>query len=237
MKKNKREHCRCGYNRTVNYEHLLERLILLDACAVSDALDSLNIPGAVDGLVRRSTRERVAGRVRTLKISAGCAARDSGVHLGVRSIQEAGDLDVIVVEQNAGISAACWGGILAHAAKLKRIRGIVVDGPARDIDEFGEVGIPVFSRSVTTRSARGRVHEKAINVAIEIGHVTVNPGDLVIGDGTGVVFIPASKAEAVITTAEVIVAAERVMIDAIHEGKPPAEVMDRDYESMLEKRG
>jgi len=224
-----------GNETTVNYSELLGRLAALDTCAVSDALDSLGVSGTVGGIVRRSTKERIAGRVRTMKMGAGPAPEKSKTHLGTRSIADANETDVIVVEQKTGINAACWGGVLAHAAKLKKIRGIIVEGSARDIDEFGEVGIPVFSRGITTKSARGRIHEAGVNVEIEVGDVVVKPGDLVVADGTGVVFIPAAIAEETVSKAESIAATENTMVNAIHEGKPATEVLGRQYETMLVK--
>jgi regulator of RNase E activity RraA len=218
----------------VDYSEILDRLAALDTCAISDALDSLGVSGTVDGIVRRSTRERIAGRVRTMKVGAGPAPEKLKTHLGSRSIAEANETDVIVVEQRTGINAACWGGVLAHAAKLKRVRGIIIEGSARDVDEIGEVGIPVFSRGVSTKSARGRIHEAEVNVDIQVGDVVVKPGDLVVADGTGVVFIPAAIAEEAISKAELISATENSMIDAIHEGKPVTEVLGRQYETMLE---
>lgn len=218
----------------MDYSEILDRLAALDTCAISDALDSLGVSGTVDGIVRRSTRERVAGRVRTMKVGVGPAPEKSKTHLGSRSIAEANETDVIVVEQKTGINAACWGGVLAHAAKLKRVRGIIIEGAARDVDEIREVGIPVFSRGVSTKSARGRIHEAEVNVEIQVGDVVVKPGDLVVADGTGVVFIPAAIAEETISKAELISATENSMIDAIHEGKPVTEVLGRQYETMLE---
>ena len=212
---------------------LLPRLERLDSCALSDALDALGEPGVVTGIARQSTRQSIAGRVRTMKMAAGSPPGGSTVHLGVRSIDEADDTDVIVIEQKTGVDAATWGGVLSEAAHHKHIRGVVIDGAARDIDEINETGLPVFARSVTPKSARGRIHEAAINVAVSIGDVTVNPGDLVFADGTGVVFLPGNIAEEVIRKAEAIAEKERQMVDAVHEHKPVTEVMGRDYETML----
>ena len=117
---------------------------------------------------------------------------------------------------------------------MPRVRGIIIEGSARDVDEIGEVGIPVFSRGVSTKSARGRIHEAEVNVDIQVGDVVVRPGDIVVADGTGVVFIPAAIAEEAISKAELISATENSMIDAIHEGKPVTEVLGRQYETMLE---
>jgi regulator of RNase E activity RraA len=217
----------------MNVANLIDRLQALDVCAVCDALDSLGVGGYAAGIERRSTRQRIAGRVRTMKLSAGSPPAGSGTHLGTRSIEEAGDTDVIVVEQRTGSPAACWGGVLSEAAHHKHIRGVVVEGPARDIDEINETGLPVFSRSVAPLSARGRIHESAINVPVRVGDVTVEPGDLVIADASGVVFVPAAIAEETIARAEQIADRERQMVAAVHENRPITEIMGRDYETML----
>lgn len=217
----------------MDYESIIDRMAALDACSVSDALDSLGINGVVNGLVRRSTSKRVVGRVQTMKLSAGAPPAGSKTHLGTRSITTAKTTDVIVVQQKTGVNAAGWGGVLATAAKQKGIRGVIVDGPARDIDDYEALGLPVFSRSVTPRTARGRIHESGVNVGVEIGEVSVNPGDFVIADGTGVVFVPAQIAQKVLAAAERIVAREKLMVAAVKAGEPVTEVMGKDYETML----
>ena len=212
---------------------LVERLAALDTCAVSDALDSLGASGAVTGLVRRSTNETIAGRVQTVKLSAGKPPGGSKSHLGAHSIEAARETDVIVVEQRSGVDAAGWGGVLAAAAKSKSLRGVIVEGPARDVDECERIGLPVFSRSTTPRTARGRIHESGVNVDLQVGDVSVSAGDLVIADGTGVVFVPAAIAADVLDKAEQIVARERLMAEDITAGQPVTDVMGKDYETLL----
>ena len=218
----------------MDYVDLINRLEKLDACAVSDALDVIDVPGVAEGIARRSTRQKMAGRVRTLKLAAGRNPDNHAPHLGTRSIEEADDTDVIVIEQSTGIAAAAWGGILSESAHHKHLRGVVVEGPVRDVDEINETGIPVFSRSVTPVSARGRIHEYAMNDPVTIGGIDVQPGDFVIADGSGVVFIRADAALEVIGKAEDIAATERRMVALVHENKTASEVMDSRYESMLE---
>lgn len=212
---------------------LLDRLQKLDSCAVSDALDALGETGVVTGIRRLSTRQAIAGRVRTLKLAEGRRPGGSTMHLGVRSIDEADDTDVIVIEQRTGIDAAAWGGVLSEAAHHKHIRGVIIDGPARDVDDINETGLPVFARGATPYSARGRIHEAAVNVPVKVGDVVVEPGDLVIADGTGVVFLKAAMAGDVIEKAEAIAEAERRMVEAVHEHKRVTEIMGKDYETML----
>jgi regulator of RNase E activity RraA len=219
----------------MNVIELITRLEKLDTCAVSDALDSLGVPGVADGIVRRSTRQSIAGRVRTMQLAAGKQPDSDAPHLGTRSIEEAGDTDVIVFEQRTGINAACWGGILSEAAHHKHIRGVVIEGPARDVDEINETGLPLFSRSITPIAARGRIHEAAVNVPVDVGGIAVEPGDFVIADGSGVVFIPAAIAEEAISKAECVAAKEKRMIEAVHENKSITEIMDSKYENLLDR--
>ena len=217
----------------MDYSSLVDRLAALDTCAVSDALDSLGVSGVASGLRRRSTKATIAGRVQTIKLAAGKPAGGSGSHLGTQTIVESSAIDIIVVEQRTGIEAAGWGGVLATAAHHKGIRGVIVEGPARDIDEYERIGLPVISRSTTPRTARGRIHQAATNVEIRVGDIAVAPGDLVIADGTGVVFVPADVAEKALAIAEKITARERLMSADVLSDHPVTEVMGKDYETML----
>lgn len=214
---------------------LIARLEKLDACAVSDALDSFGLKGAHSGLPRRSTRKRIAGTVQTVKLHAQAPAGGSKRHLGTAAIEAADDLTIIVVEQRTGIDCASWGGVLANAAKVKGVRGVIVEGPARDIDEYEEIGFPVFSRYTTPHTARGRVWEEAFGIPIQVGDSVVYPGDYVLADGSGVVFIAAARIEEVLPVAENIMQKERLMTQDVLAGKPVSVVMGTNYENMLNR--
>jgi regulator of RNase E activity RraA len=222
--------------REVTASDLLLRLKRLDVCAVSDALDSLGLPGAVSDIVRRSGSGVLAGRASTVMLAAGKALADATkVHLCARAVDASGPGMVIVVS-HPRIDAGGWGGVLSNAARRRGIEGVIVDGAARDIDEAVALAFPVFSRATTARTARGRLYETATNAPIVVADVRVEPGDYVIADGSGVAFVAASKIEQVLGIAERITARERLMTDAIRSGKPVAEVMGAEYETMLEKR-
>ncbi|MDG1851791.1 MAG: RraA family protein [Gammaproteobacteria bacterium] len=215
---------------------LVARLEKLDACAVSDALDSLQMSGAESGIPRRSTRQRIAGVVQTVKLHDQPPAGGSKRHLGTAAIESADNHTIIVVEQRTGIDCAGWGGVLANAAKVKGVRGVIMEGPARDIDEYEEIGFPVFSRFTTPHTARGRVYEQSFGEPIQVGEARVAAGDYVIADASGIVFIPEARAEEVIAIAEKIAEKERLMTADVLAGKPVSEVMGTNYESMLENK-
>ena len=214
-------------------DELTRRLRALDCCAVSDALDSMGLPAAVDGLLPLSVRTTVAGTVVTVKLDTMPPEGGSKSHLGTRAIEVASDGEVIVVEHTSRDDCAGWGGVLSTGASLKGIGGVVIDGAARDIDEAIELGFPVFGRTPIAVTARGRVYETAFNEPVRIGGVSVAPGDYVIADSSGVAFIRSENAEAVIEAAEKISKKEQLMVAELKKGRPITEVMGLDYEEML----
>jgi 4-hydroxy-4-methyl-2-oxoglutarate aldolase len=225
-------------NRTSGHmtDPFTQRLARLDCCAVSDALDKLNLTGVVTVLPQRSSTRRIAGRAITVKLVAkdqAPATDGPPRHLGTTAIESGGPGNVIVVEQRSGIEAGSWGGILSLAAKVRGIEGVVADGPVRDIDEARAYDLPIYSRGLTARTARGRVAEAATNVDVRIDDVTVSPGDYVLADNSGVIFIRAADVEKVVAAAEEIVAREAAMAKALLAGQPVGSVMGANYENML----
>lgn len=210
----------------------LARFRVLDSCAVSDALDKLGLAGTVDGIHSLTGPVKMAGRVVTVKLVAAGDAKPKR-HLCTAAIEGATPGNVIVVEHHDRDDCAGWGGILSLAAKERGLAGTIVDGRARDVDESRDAGYPVFARAATPTTARGRVIEESWNVPVTIGGVDVTPGDLVIADGSGVVFVDQRHEGEVLEAAELIAAREHAMARAIKDGKPVSAVMGGDYETML----
>ena len=210
------------------------RLQALDTCAVSDALDRLGLSGTVVGIHRVSTERRIAGRVVPVKLGPageGVASR----HLCSAAIEAATSEDVIVVEHHSREDAAGWGGLLSTAASVRGVAGTIVDGSVRDADDSRDLNYPVFARAVVPLTARGRVSEHAWNEPIVVGGVDLKPGDLVIADGSGVVFIDANRSAEMLELAESIAAREAKLTAAVRIGTPVSRVMDGSYESMLKQ--
>ncbi|SOZ39181.1 RraA family protein [Cupriavidus neocaledonicus] len=214
-------------------ESNVQRLRRLDCCAVSDALDKLQLAGTVTGLPQRSGAGRIAGRAITVKLGTGAPPPGPVRHLGCTAIEQAGPDNIIVVEQRTGVEAGSWGGLLSLGAKVRGVAGVVADGPVRDIDEALDFDFPVFSRALTAFTARSRVVEQGTNVPVQIGNVTVEEGDYVVADRSAVIFIAARDIARVLETAEAIVRKESVMAKAILGGTPIGEVMGGNYEHML----
>ncbi|WP_068875908.1 MULTISPECIES: RraA family protein [unclassified Phenylobacterium] len=214
---------------------LVARLAKLDTCSVSDALDKLGLPGAVVGLSPLTVRRRVAGHAVTVKLGAPMEGLPKR-HLGAGAVMAAGAGDIIVVEHRGRLDVSGWGGLLSRGAVMKGVAAVVIDGACRDLDESLELGLPIFGRAGVPVTARGRVAEHDFNLPITLAGVAVRPGDLVLADASGVVFVAAGKAEVVVATAEAIFAREQLMAADIDRGRPIAEVMGADYEDMLKHK-
>jgi regulator of RNase E activity RraA len=227
---------RSSQDRSAHAERsLVARLGALDSCAVSDALDSLGLPPAVAGLVPLSVQKRIAGPARTVKLGPEKPPAGPIRHLGTAAIEAAEPGDIIVVEHSSRVECAGWGGVLSSGALIRRVGGVVIDGPARDVDEARSLGFAVYGRSANPRTARGRVYEQDFECRIEVGGVAVEPGDLVLADSTGVAFVPLAAAQEVVRRAERIAQRERLMVEALKRGDRITEVVGRDYEEMLDK--
>jgi 4-hydroxy-4-methyl-2-oxoglutarate aldolase len=213
---------------------LIARLKALDVCAVSDALDRLKLPASVSGIGPQTLRARIAGRVVTVKFAAG--ARTGARHACTAAVEAGQPGDIVVIEQRTGVVAAGWGGVLSRAARRRGLSGAIVDGPARDIDEALEVGFPVYARSCTARTARGRIYEAETGGPVVIGEITVEPGDYALADSSGVAFIPSAHIEPVLEAAEAIAAREAAMTGEVEAGRPVSQVMGGAYEHMLQQK-
>ncbi|TWG88276.1 regulator of RNase E activity RraA [Cupriavidus gilardii J11] len=125
--------------------------------------------------------------------------------------------DVIVVDGKGDLTAALMGTLMLSACKKLQLGGVVIDGAVRDRLELLELGFPVFSAGFNpagpTKSVPGR-----INHPICAGGVSIQPGDLVVGDADGVVVIERQKAPAMLALADRKVADEAARLQAIARG-------------------
>ena len=210
------------------------RLAPLDSCIVSDALDKLGLNGVAPGLSRFATDKKLAGRILTVKLETAYG-RLAERHLCTAAIEAASPGNILVIEHHSRTDCAGWGGLLSRAAIVKGIPGVIVDGLCRDIDESRDLGFTVFARGVIPATARGRIIETEFNTPITVGSITVRPGDWVVADGSGVVFLGQDNVDAILGQAEQLSAREALLQKDIEAGIPVSKVMSRTYEHMTQK--
>jgi len=104
---------------------------------------------------------------------------------------------------------------------------VVIDGAVRDIDELGKQELPVFARGACAAGPHKGWHGR-IGQTIQCGGVPVSPGDLVVGDGDGVVVIPRALLEDVHQAAQYRPEAERSWIERIRGGETTLTILGLD---------
>jgi len=211
------------------YEEIIRRS---DSCAVSDALDRLGLPGVVSGIRRFTTCKKLVGPVATVTLASDTESKTGGRHLGTACLEHARAGDVVLVSNAGRTAAAGWGGLLGLAARKAGISGAIIDGAFRDVDELEALDFPMFARDVVPTSARGRYIEIAEDHATLIQGVKVSPGDWVVADGSGVVFISSCHMHLVAKTVSEILQTEQEFRDAIEDGESAATVLDSRYERL-----
>lgn len=120
----------------------------------------------------------------------------------------------IVVAGKAAEERAYMGDLMASAAKVIGVKGIIVDGYVRDKLGLAENGMPVFSRGYKP-SSPSKIGPGAINTEVVCGKVPVKPGDLIVADCDGVVCVPREIIADVLTKAEEKIAYEEKRVEAI----------------------
>jgi 4-hydroxy-4-methyl-2-oxoglutarate aldolase len=131
--------------------------------------------------------------------------------------------DVLVVEVSGVYEAGYWGDIMTHAAMERQIHGLIIDGCVRDGNEIKDMGFPVYSRGLcikgTAKNGGGW-----INHPIKIGEVPIMPGDLVLGDGDGIVVIPQLEIARVLEQAQKREEHEKWIREELKKGKTTMEL-------------
>jgi regulator of RNase E activity RraA len=105
--------------------------------------------------------------------------------------------DVLVLTAYGDINHALLGGHIGHALKVRGLAGVIVDGAVRDVSDLQHEGLPIFARG-TAVIVGGHEGPGEVNVPIACGGVVVNPGDIIVADGDGIVVVPGDEAEHVL---------------------------------------
>src|SRR5689334_7144612 len=151
---------------------------------------------------------RLAGSALTVEVRPG----DNLMIHAAMAIAKPGD--VLVIDGKGDRTCALMGEIMINQCKEIGIAGVVMDAAARDTLELRKLGLPVFSVGSNpngpTKLVPGRV-----NHPISCGGISVNPGDLIVGDADGIVVIERDKAESLLELAAKKVADETARIAGI----------------------
>ncbi|MEI9889187.1 MAG: RraA family protein [Rhizomicrobium sp.] len=164
---------------------------------------------------------RLCGRALPVRCPAG---DNLWIH---RALAAAKPGDVLVVDVGTGAGFGYWGEIMATAAIVRNVAGLVITGGVRDSLRLKQLGLPTFSACVGIRgTGKDPTGDGAIGEPVLIGDVVVRTGDLVFGDADGVVVLSPGVAVAAGPAAESRDRAEIGILERIRDGELTLDVYD-----------
>lgn len=188
----------------------------LDTPGVSDAMDKLGLPGQCLGIMPLENYTKVVvGAAFTVKyVAAGTPPGTVGDF-----IEEVGEGDVVVIDNDGRTDCTVWGDIMTQYAGTRKIAATVIDGVCRDVNKALSDGYPLFTKGRFMRTGKDRVQVEATNVPVSIGTARVCARDIVVADANGVVVVPRDQARQVAETARQIETVEAAIRQQIATGK------------------
>jgi len=200
--------------------------------AVCDILDSL-------GCRHQAMHQRIRpllpdirncgfiGRARTIRwMETDYVVKEDPYGLEIDAMDSLKEDDVAVHSTDSSGTNAPWGELMSTIAKKKGVAGCVCDSQIRDCIRIIEMGFPVYYAGIRPLDSMGRARVMAYDLPIRCGEVLVNPGDLVYADFDGVVVIPKSVEQQVLTAALDKVGKESLSRQDLLKGKSLREVYD-----------
>ncbi len=151
-----------------------------------------------------------------------------------KAVEECPPGAVMVIDSRKDPRAASAGGILVGRLQARGVAGVVTDGGFRDSAEIATLGIPAFHQRPSAPTNLTLHQAIDINVPIGCGDAPVFPGDVVVGDGDGVIVIPAGIADEVAAEAVEMTAYEDFVTEKVRGGQSILGLYPPTDESNLE---
>jgi regulator of RNase E activity RraA/2-keto-4-pentenoate hydratase/2-oxohepta-3-ene-1,7-dioic acid hydratase in catechol pathway len=185
---------------------LLDQLRELSTATLAAQLRKRGLNGlTLDGLRSTAPGTRMAGYARTVRYlplrEDLSASHGGGMNAQKRAIEQIRPGEILVIEARGDPTAGTIGDILALRAQVRGAAGVVTDGAIRDSAALAGLQIPVYHAAVHP-AVLGRRHVPwETDVTVACAGVTIQPGDILVGDADGVVVLPPAIAAEILASA------------------------------------
>jgi 3-hexulose-6-phosphate synthase/6-phospho-3-hexuloisomerase len=203
------------YHRYTDDDGIRKALMQVSAPNVADAMHK---KGAMIGILPVKPGLKCVGPAFTCRTIDGDWAKT------VEAIEKAESGDVIVIDAGSR-HISPWGELATWSCKMRGISGVILDGPARDIDDIMAIDFPIFSRSTAPNAGEPKGFGE-LQVEIECGGMLVRPGDWIIADDSGVMVIPKERAVEIANRALDVKERENRIREEIQRGSTLSEVLE-----------
>jgi regulator of RNase E activity RraA len=221
-------------------EDIIARAKKLNAALLCDGMKDMGIP--MDGCMEAAImpvnpKLKMVGTAMTI-------STDLGDNFPIHVATYSGSAGYVMVIDGKGYTERPYfGDLIMGAAQAIGYEGIVIDGYTRDTSGCLDMGFPVYSKGIMQRGVL-KQNPGELNVPIKCGGITVNPGDLVVGDADGITVVPRDKVYEVLEKAEEKAAYEDAREEkiaeyrhAVAEGKEPPQLAPQWVLDLLNKIG
>lgn len=195
----------------------MKQLYQFDTPEISDALDSLNIEGALLGIKAIQPNIKVIGPAFTIKYLPYLEKPSEFQNAG-NYIDDVPENSIILIDNAGREDCTIWGNILTEVALTRNIAGTVIFGAVRDIHAIKLSNYPVYASAIYMRSGKNRVYKSEQQCNLCINGVVIKPQDVVMCDDNGVIIIPKDILSQVIERANNIKKNEKNIIISIQNG-------------------
>jgi regulator of RNase E activity RraA len=150
---------------------------------------------------------------------------------------------VLVIDSRKEARAASAGDILIGRLKARGCAGIVTDGGFRDVAAIRALGFPAYHHRPSAPTGPILHHAADVQLPIGCGDAPVYPGDVLVGDGDGVVVLPARLAAEIAEEASEMTAYEGFVEEKVREGRrlpglyPASEASRAEFAGWRRERG
>jgi len=175
----------------------VKRRVSSDTVARYRGIPTANISDCMSRLTAAGARIRPMHRKGGLVGPAFTVKTRPGDNLLVhKALDMAQPGDVIVVDVGGDLTNSIIGEIMSSYARMRGIAGLVINGAIRDYDSLSKADYPVFAAGISHRGPL-RSGPGEIGRAIAIDGMVIEPGDLIVGDGDGIMCVPFEQTEEV----------------------------------------
>lgn len=212
-------------NRFMLDEEILKCYEEIPTANIGDAMSRLSNMDSRIKLISSPKKDITAGRAITVKARSG---DNLMIH---KALDMAGENDFIVVSNDGGSSRALMGEIMViYAVNVRKIAGIILDGPVRDIDILSKIQIPIYATGVTPKGPY-KEGPGEINTPISCGGQVVLPGDLIVADKDGVAVIHHQDVEELLPKAQEIKQLDAQKVVLSETGKGNRDWVDKNLQN------
>lgn len=188
-------------------KELIERFHDIPVANLDDCMGRL---AAVHEDIKPIGKAGLVGPALTVKVAEG---DNLMMHYAMDLVQEG---DILVIDAGGRTERSIFGELMVAYLISKKIGGIVVDGAIRDKDEIAAMGLPVYARGVTPNGP-WKNGPGEVNTPVQVGGRIVHPGDIVVADGDGVLFVSPDEAEELLEKVSALMQGEAKVMQNVKE--------------------